>query len=260
MPSPFPGMDPYLENPRRWPNIHNGLIAASQDLLNRLLRPKYVACVEERVYVEADGDAARELHFVPDVSVANGSGGKRAKAVGHRISTPVLVTHDPGLRIRERRIEIRTADSQTVVSVIEFLSPSNKVSGAAGRKSFQKKRRQILASSAHWVEIDLLRQGEAFGFRSRFAEYEYLVTSLPADLRPDGLAWPIRLTDPLPTIGIPLRKPDADVPLDLQQVLSLAYERGAFEVIVDYRKDPVPPLPPALAKWADALLKKKKLR
>ena len=116
MPSTFPGMDPCLEDPRRWPNVHNGLISASQDLLNRLLRPKYVACVEERVYVEADSDPARKALFVPDVTVASGSGAKRTKAVAHSISTPVVVSYDPGLRLRERRIEIRTAGSQTVTA------------------------------------------------------------------------------------------------------------------------------------------------
>jgi hypothetical protein len=79
-------------------------------------------------------------------------------------------------------------------------------------------------------------------------------------MRPKEHAWPIRLDEPLPTIGIPLRQPDPDVALNLQEALTTVYERAALDLSVDYTSDPNPPLPPALAKWADKLLKKKRLR
>jgi Protein of unknown function (DUF4058) len=68
------------------------------------------------------------------------------------------------------------------------------------------------------------------------------------------------LQDPLPTIRVPLRAPDADATLDLQQALDMIYERGAYDLKLDYTPDPGPPLPPDLAKWSNKLLKQKKLR
>ena len=53
--SPFPGMDPYLEDPGSWPDLHHRLISAASDQLNAQLRPRYLARIEERVYVD-DGE------------------------------------------------------------------------------------------------------------------------------------------------------------------------------------------------------------
>lgn len=42
MPSPFPGMDPYLEG-YLWPDVHNALASKIRQLLTPLLRPRYTA-------------------------------------------------------------------------------------------------------------------------------------------------------------------------------------------------------------------------
>ena len=266
MPSPFPGMDPYLENPWLWPDAHHGLITACQELLNRHIRPNYVARVEERVYLERDDDPARkELYVVPDIRVAKRPGGRKAmkkpKARGNlAVAEPVAVIFEGDLELREARIEVITTDTRAVVAVIEILSPTNKVRGSEGRESFQRKRREVLRSTAHWVEIDLLRTGERVSFRDHLDPHEYLAYASPADDRPNGVAWPIRLTEPLPKIGIPLRAPDPDAPLNLQEALSLAYERAAYDMTIDYTNSPTPPLSPDLDTWADTLLKQKGLR
>jgi len=262
MPSPFPGMDPYLEDPWLWPDVHAGLITACQELLNRQLRPKYVARVEARVYIEGEDDPARKEFFVPDLRVAKQKGAKKGARVkvAAGITEPVIVTDEPGLEVRETFIEVLARDNRSVVTVIEILSPSNKLPGAEGRESYLKKRREVLESNTHWVEIDLLRGGGSLALRRRLQPHEYLVYVSPVELRPKGNAWPIRLDEKLPVVGIPLRKPDPDAALDLQQALATVYERAAIDLSVDYKTDPNPPLPPALATWADKLLKKKRLR
>jgi len=119
MPSPFPGMDPYLESPTLWPDVHHGLISHIQKSLNPALRPRDVARVELRVYISD------------------------------------LIDEE----IEEARLEIRHLETGSLVTVIEVLSPTNKIRGARGRASFIDKRRETLASEVHWVEIDLLRIG-----------------------------------------------------------------------------------------------------
>lgn len=262
MPSPFPGMDPYLENPVHWPGVHTFLIAVYAELLNRLLRPRYVARIEERVYMVPDDDPDHALiHRAPDVQIERprrGAGKGRRVAGTSAIAEPVIVHQsDP---IRESLVEIRKAAGQEIVTVIEVLSPSNKLNGAAGRASFIKKREEVLGSTVNWVEVDLLRAGIPHPVKKRFPRHQYLVYSSPTNLRPKGKVWPIPLQEQLPVIGIPLRESDPDAPLDLQAALTLAYDRGAYDVTADYTRDPVPPLPPDLSKWSNKLLRQKKLR
>jgi uncharacterized protein DUF4058 len=51
MPGPFPGVDPYLEHPARWPSMHQRLITGISNAPNDLLPPPYVADIGERLYV-----------------------------------------------------------------------------------------------------------------------------------------------------------------------------------------------------------------
>ena len=261
MPSPFPGMDPYLEQPRRWPGVHLMLIAIYTELLNKLVRPRYVARAEDRLYMVPDDDPENEFWQVrvPDVKVDvwDPSAARSATSTAV-IARPVIIRHTEP--IAESRVEIHEVATGDVVTVIEILSPSNKLAGAAGRKSFLEKRDEVTNSPANWVEIDLLRTGTPHHSKVHFPRHQYLVYSSPVELRPKAKAWPIRLQEPLPVVGIPLRDPDPEVPLDLQAALDLAYDRGAYDASADYTKPPVPPLPPALARWSNKLLKQKKLR
>jgi hypothetical protein len=264
MPSPFPGMDPYLEDPEYWPGVHTFLIAVYAELLNKLIVPKYVARIEQRVYMATEVDEEeKSFQRVSDVKidrrVRKSSPSRSSQRNGSlAIAEPVIVREsDP---VRERRVEIREIATKKVVTVIELLSPANKVNGTAGRESFTKKRREVLESDASWVEIDLLRDGRPHPKKHLFGGCDYFVYSSPVTLRPDGKVWPLRIEDPLPVIGIPLRDPDPEAPLDLQAALNLAYERAAYDATIDYTKRPVPPLPPTLAKWAKKLFKPRKAR
>ncbi len=162
--------------------------------------------------------------------------------------------------VREARVEIMEVASREVVTVIEFLSRATSEAVPRAGKSFLRKRGEILSSTANWFEIDLLRDGIPLSSKKRFLNCEYFVYSSPTELRPDGKAWPIRLEQPLPVVGIPLKSPDPDAPLELQKAVERVYDRAANDATIDYTLEPTPPLAPHLTAWVDQLPKQKKLR
>jgi len=256
-------MDPYLETPELWPDVHHELISQIRAALNPGLRPQYVARVELRVYVSDQDDPGREV-LVPDVRIE-----KRPKARGARkarrpaavaVAEPIIIPFLVDPEIKEARLEIRERRSNDLVTVIEVVSPTNKIRGARGRVSFMEKRDGILASDVHWVEIDLLRAGQPSVTRPGLVPSDYRLMVSRGDDRRHGRYWPVSVRQALPPIGIPLRKPDADVPLDLNAVLAATYDRGAYDLSVDYRRPPVPALATDDAAWADDLLSKAGLR
>lgn len=258
MPSPFPGMDPYLEDPELWPDVHHELISVIREKLNSQLRPRYVARVELRVYMESDDDP-NPLVRVPDIEISAGRPGNQQRSGGYNgstgaltITTPVIISSDP---IEEARIEILEVSNKKLVTVIEILSPTNKRTGN-GRNSFLEKRAEVLQSSANWLEIDLLRDGSRSPGLGRFAKHPYLVFSSPYRFRTTRKYWPIKLEDRLPVIGIPLKHPDPEAPLDLQAALETAYDRGAYDLTIDYTKPANPPMTTTQAKWAKSIVKK----
>lgn len=262
MPSPFPGMDPYLEDPARWPDVHLALIAEIRTALNDQLRPRYFARVEERVYLSDEADPGRSV-IVPDVRVM-ASPRQRPRRQQSEAAVAMALLDEPEPievttlfeeEVREARLQILDQSDRSVVAVIEVLSPTNKVAGSAGRESYVEKRREVMASSSHLVEIDLLRAGISIYPRERLPEHQYLVhvSKHMNDTRRRAWVWPIRLPQRLPTIPIPLRGNDPDAQLHLQDVLGAAYSHGAYEVDLDYTRDPVPPLDGEQAAWARQL-------
>jgi hypothetical protein len=154
MPSPFPGMDPYLEDPAHWPGVHMQIISEMQAELNRRLLPRYFAAAEDRVYISDEEDPGRKV-IAPDVRIVHAgskkkpAGGKTRKPAAATVCEPVTVTalfeeeiHEPYLRVIEYA-------SQQVVTVIEVLSPTNKVNGSRGRADYTAKRADILASETN---------------------------------------------------------------------------------------------------------------
>jgi len=275
MPSPFPGMDPYLEDPGSWPDLHHRLISHIGAQLGRTVRPKYVVRVEDRVYITGD-DASKAI--VPDVHLrrAGASGQRRPRRPVE--TTPAARGPDPGggtaavavaattaglgeLEGREARLQVLDRRDRRVVTVIEILSPANKVAGSEGWASFDAKRREVIASTSHWVEVDLLRGGKGVETREPLPPHDYLVYVSRADRRPpDALAWPVRLSQPLPVVPIPLAGDDPDVPVDLQAALTAAYDEAGYDLDVDYRLEPVPPLEDDWAAWSDRRLRAAGLR
>jgi len=262
MKSPFPGMDPYLE--LFWHDVHHGLITYARDQLQPSLPEDLRARMEERVFVESDAPEYRSLY--PDVHVVER---EPPQPPGKAIETPVavegpLVVHLDDEPLTQGYIEIIDAGSgNRVVTVIEFLSPSNKVPGE-GQDLYLRKQREVRAAGVNLVEIDLTRAGRRVMTlppqripRSHRTTYQVCVLRGRTPRKVEVYAAPLQR--PLPTIQIPLRETDADVPLDLQALVNQCYQNGRYDDL-DYRAEPVPPLAPSDNAWADELLKSKGLR
>lgn len=153
------------------------------------------------------------------------------------------------------QIEIRTAAAQQLITVIEILSPVNKRPGHEAYRDYRRKRRDLLRSSAHLLEIDLLRGGERPPLEQPVPPAPYYVVLSRADHRPTVEVWPIQLADRLPVLPVPLLEPDPDIPLDLGAAVRSVYERGAYGRQIDYRQPPPPPpLGKEEAEWLNGLL------
>jgi hypothetical protein len=263
MPMIFPGMDPWMEDPPLWPDVHESLIVYLRAQLQPRLRPRYVAAIERRLYVEGpDRNVAPDLWIRESRQprIATGPVASGPLAMLEEIDEP-LVANLETLEVHESYIEVRDLHSgHDVVAVIEVVSPSNKHSGP-GRDSYLAKQREILASPAHLVEIDLLRGGQhvlampEWLARSR-ASYEYLVCmNRSAGKRERFEFYACRLRDRLPRIGVPLAGEDPDAPLDLQAGLARVYEDGAYDDQADYANPCHPPLSSEDQAWAAALIR-----
>jgi hypothetical protein len=255
-------MDPYLETPDLWPDVHHELISQIRSSLNPALRPYYVARVEFRVYVSDDDDPGREV-LEPDLRVEESTTKVRRKAR----TAPVAAITEPEIipmliddEIEEARLEIRHRETGALVTIIEVLSPANKIRGSRGRESFMEKRRETFPSDVNWVEIDLLRAGIPSINRPRLRVCDYRILVFHGKSRSRARFWPVSVRQPLPTIGIPLRGKDPDVPLDLSKALRATYDHAAYDLSIDYRKDPDPPLDTDARKWAARLLREQRLR
>ena len=262
MPSPFPGMDPYLEAPGIWPDVHHELISAIRAVLNPRLRPNYYASVEERVYIEGPDDPGRSVR-VPDVVIVGTPGNQRQVEAGNvAVAEPIETATWFEEEVHESYLEIHDRESRLTVAVIEVLSPSNKVAGSAGMASYESKRREVMQSRCHWIEIDLHRGGVPVtsALSKHQHPHEYLVHVSRGDRRPLGSLYPIRLSERLPVVPIPLKPEHADLPLDLQDVLATAYDRASYDLRVDCRAEPVPPLEGEWTAWSDRLLREQGLR
>lgn len=145
-------------------------------------------------------------------------------------------------------VEIRDRAGRTLVTLIEILSPTNK--RGDGHRDYLRKRNKVLLSSAHLMEIDLLRKGKRVPMTKPLPAGDYYVFLTRANKRPESEVWPIDISDPLPVVRVPLREPDADVPLDLQRAFSTIYQASPYAVAIDYSKSPDVPLSKAAAAWA----------
>jgi hypothetical protein len=255
MASPFPGMDPYLEHPNLWAGVHLLLIAAIAEALTPSLRPKYSISVEVRMY-QGGGDQAI-LVGVPDAAiqrVVSETGAQvQSVAIADPPMEPIKVRLSMPALERQGYLEIREVATKTVVTAIEILSPTNKRAGR-GRQEYEEKRSQILASSTHLIEIDLLRAGQPMALLSDRPASDYRILVSRAEQRPLADWYALNLPNPLPMIPVPLQLGDSEPLLNLKQVLDTVYDRAAYDLKLDYRADPEPPLAAATTLWADQLL------
>jgi len=256
MKSPFPGMDPYLE--RYWGDVHASFVIYAKEALQPHLPADLVARAEERVLVETDAGARR--HIVPDVHVAKLRGNDPASMALHDGGTAVAepevfdVLED---EITESYLEIRERSRGKVITVIEFLSPSNKT-GGEGQRRYLEKQSQVLQSDASLVEIDFVRTGQrVLALKGRIpneSAAENLACISPGWRRSRRELYRMPLLQRLPLMPIPLRQNERALRLDLQTLLDRVYDVGRYETM-DYSVPPEPPLPPEEAAWAADLIK-----
>lgn len=252
MPSPFPGMDPYIEG-QGWLGFCTQYIAQLQRILAPLVRPHYLVFIEEYVYLVADPETGR---IRPDALVVERRSStpptSPGAAGGVAVPEAPVMLRLPQVEVeRQVYLEVRRRDTGRVVCVIEVLSPINKARGF-GQQEYLAKRAAVLQSSAHLVEIDLLRGGERLPMEQPLPPATYYVIISHADLRPDCGVWPIRLQDRLPTIPVPLGDDALPVSLDLQAALDTVYDAAVYADMLDYSQGTEPPLSPADAAWAEA--------
>jgi hypothetical protein len=264
MPSPFPGMDPYLEGPE-WRSVHTHLANEIARYLSDRLPDNYIARAE-KVYLLTDSDddlprtggrspSWRPLpRRVPDVGVvalADPSAGTVASAAA-TIEPPlqlVLALDEPEPIMT---VEVLDLSDRSLVTAIEVLSATNKAGD--GRAEYLAKRRRMLARDSHLIELDLLRSGKRVPMADPLPDTPYFALVSRVERRPTADVWPISLRQPLPTIPVPLRLGDADVPLDLQAVLTTLYDVFRYGRELDYTRPPAVPLQADDAAWAAGLL------
>jgi hypothetical protein len=217
-------------------------------MLMRKLPSNYIARVEEHVYLDRGGDEEESIQHIADISVERGSDRGEARAASGAVTLkPTIVRHIIGDPIREGYIEVVRRGDNTLVAVLELLSPTNK--RGAGRGEYLLKRDQILRGPAHLIEVDMLLRGPRMPFHHPLPEGHYFAMVSRGDRRPDCEVYPWTIQEPPPAIPIPLEAPDADVVIDLNQVYLTTFERGPYDQLVRYNQPIGFPMDQAMEKW-----------
>jgi hypothetical protein len=253
MPSPFPGMDPYLEHPSRWPEVHSRLIAAIANSLESRLSEAYFIGVEKRVYQLTTDDSI--LIGIPDTTIAKHSTtapdnqSLTTTATLAATENYLTVTLPIPIEIKESYLEIRDIETSEVITAIEVLSPINKRTGE-GRRTYEFKRQSILGSQTHLVEIDLLRSGSPMPMLGTVDPTDYRLLVSRASRRPQAQLYGFNIEQTIPEISIPLKSTEPDLHLDIQTLLAEIYTQARYNRRIDYQKPPVPPFKKTIQPWA----------
>ncbi|MCB0109101.1 MAG: DUF4058 family protein [Caldilineaceae bacterium] len=256
--SPFPGLDPYTEARHLWKGIHTQLIGElSTHLLPPLLAPVYYVDVEPSLQVRSG------QNLFPDLQVLSTHRNPPQKPSGWAMpvaeaTTQLTTVPEVEEDEEEAAIYIREAASEQLVTVIEILSYSNKTRGIDKFARYMAKRRDLLNSGVHLVEIDLLRWGQRVVERLPDQPYHIMITR--ADEQPQGRVWSFGLADAIPTTPLPLVEHEEYVPLPLQVAYVTIYQARNFRNRLDYTIDPEPPLTAAQRQLIHEYLLKAELR
>ena len=256
MPSPFPGMDPYLEG-ELFQEFHETLASAIRAQLIEQIRPKYVALLAKRYALDRPAislfDAPQSRAFYPDVHVVERriteSRANYGVVLDEPESTLPSTTDMPQLSV-----EIRDVAERRLVTIIEILSPANKY--GAGYDEYMRRRIELLKTEPHLLEIDLLRQGGRIALHGRPPSAPYYVYLSRFESRPDTQIWPAYLDRRLPRVPVPLLPPDKDAALDLQRAVEACFALVGYELLLDYRAaPPVPEFDANALAWIDDRLR-----
>ena len=246
--NPFPGMNPYLEQSRFWPGLHNDLIVQIRTRIGPQLPPQYRLEINERYELDVtwpvDDVASRDI--IPDLSVTTERANRDAGVVAEPSGGVLVATPAP---VRVAYLEVRRAPDDQVVTVVEILSPSNKVAGT-GRSDYIRKREDILASQVNLVEIDLLRGGEPMPLMTPAPPCHYRILVSRERWRPTASLFPFMVSDAIPRFPLPLLPGDAEVEADIGPLLDAIHHTARYNLAIDYdREPPMPALDAQHAEW-----------
>lgn len=231
MPSPFPGMNPYMEQPAAWAGVHLHLLANFGQQLAPQVRPRYRVHTER--YLAVGGEPRK---FRPDLRLEHtpSHASTGVHPAGIAVTEALLVVEDQPFTDEDipPHLEIIAEDGE-VVTVIEVLSPINK---QGEYKSYLHKRYQLLKAGINLIEIDLLREGQRVPPAAEI-ETPYVCLVTRASEWPKTHLWGVSWAQPCPVLPIPLRAGEPDVRLQLQPAVEQAYS-VEFEGFVDYNTEP----------------------
>ena len=255
MKSPFPGMDPYLEHPAIWPDVHNSLITAIRDAVAPSVTPKYYVGLERRAFAVRPDDVA----FIrrPDIALVPRIPDLYAFLVptsSSATATSVLEINLPMDEVEEQSyLEVREVKTGLLATILEVLSPVNKLH-SDGRGQYEAKRDKILRSRTNLVEIDLLRAGTPLVTTPGLATGGYRILVSRAKDRPKAKLYAFGVRVPIPTIPLPLLPEDGEPEIELNAILHGVYERARFDLRLDYDAPAIPPLDGPDTGWARGLI------
>ena len=259
MPSPFPGLDPYLECNGLWAGFQSNLYNRIQTALNQKMPDGYYAEIDEYVWLETEQCDERLLLGKADAFLSDKNGTPLDMTWGQggvaTTSEAVRVTFPKAKKRKQRFVKIVGPDRVRVVTVIEVLSPSNK-ERSQDREKYLDKRDEYLGTGTNLVEIDLLRDGARMPFGKpspRITDY-YLFICRGSNY-PQAEVWPFSIREPIPTLPIPLKPEDGETPLDLQNCVTEIYNTNRYAMRIDYSRPQTPPFAESDEDWAAKLLK-----
>lgn len=253
MKCPFPGMDPYLEDPAFWQDFHQSFILYWRDAVAQSLPDNYEVRIDERVnLVEIPGDTIKLIR--PDLAISQGFPLPSSQASNSGVATlePVTIPLEYLDEEVESYLQILHRPDRTLVTVMELLSPTNKIN--PGRTDYLAKRSAILRQQVHLVELDLLRGGKRLPMKKPLPPGDHFAFLSRWEQRPNSevYAWP--MSSPLPTIRIPLKQPDEDLVFNLATVFDETYTRGRYFRSLSYSRPLLVPVEGPQREWVESRL------
>ncbi|WZO99083.1 DUF4058 family protein [Isosphaeraceae bacterium EP7] len=247
MPSPFPGMNPFFEQPGYWQDFHLEFLSALRRQLVPQLGSAFFVQLEEHLYVHDLPPEPRRAIGRADVSISGSAVRSAGLAAVGMLEAPAVLELPRNEVERVPYLEVRDRQGRELLTVIELLSPSNKKRGE-NHEQYPAKRRELLRSPTHLVEIDLLRRGRTMPPDDR-PRCDYSVLVSRAERRPAVDFWPIQLRERLPVVPISLRPDVVEARVELQEVLHRNFDGPGYESFIDSGA-PQPPLSGEQADWA----------
>lgn len=260
MPSPFPGMNPFLES-QIWEDFHQEFIGGIRQFLLPLLEPKYYARIEQRVYIDRGmSDEPRSVLADVGITTVNGLWQSSAPSSSAAVAEPILVDLVIPEEHRESFLTIVESGTKEIVTIIEVLSPTNKRRGSDGREQYLSKRAAIVQSHVNLVELDLLRGGVRLPAATPLPPADYYAFIRRAPQRYKAAVYYWNLVDPLPSILIPLKPLEVELRLDLGAVFRSVFDRARYQSAIDYTQPAKPLLSAEQSQWVQEVLAANLLR